>query len=202
MIKVLAFDMGEVIFTNDWNYDSPEKTKAYCDYFHVSEEQLEDGFNAGWPQFEQGKISEDEFWNIFLTTAGAKNSDIKQAKIFWREYFGVKPGMFDILDKVKKNFRLVIISTTAKEWLDFKIDTYHLNDYFSDYFTSCGMSMKKTDPKMFEQVLKTLKIKPSEMLFVDDNAHVSATAESVGIQSILFRDATQLTEEFKKRNVM
>lgn len=86
VINTLIFDLGNVVLTNDWHYSCPEKFKAYSDYFNIDCNDMERGWNAFWTQFCIGEISENDFWNGFLTTAGSNKIDIKQAKKLWRKY--------------------------------------------------------------------------------------------------------------------
>jgi hypothetical protein len=76
MIQVIFFDLGEVVFTNDWHYDCPEKFSAYSTYFGITYDQMEVGWKKAWPSYELGEISEDEFWRLFLTHAKSKTIDI------------------------------------------------------------------------------------------------------------------------------
>src|SRR5438105_5059771 len=118
MIKVILFDLGEVVLTNDWHYECPEKFAAYSNYFGIIYDQMELGWNAALPLYELGKISEDEFWSIFLKNAQTNKMDIQIAKKLWREYFGSKPEMFEILKKLRSHYRLSVLSATGKEWLE------------------------------------------------------------------------------------
>lgn len=79
-ITTIIFDLGNVVLTNDWHYDCPEKFQAYSDHFGITYDDMEKGWNAFWPQFCIGKITEDKFWRGFLETAGTKKIDIEQAK--------------------------------------------------------------------------------------------------------------------------
>ncbi|OGK44081.1 hypothetical protein A2957_01310 [Candidatus Roizmanbacteria bacterium RIFCSPLOWO2_01_FULL_38_11] len=198
MIKTILFDLGEVILTNDWHYDCPEKFAAYSEYFSITYDQMEKGWNEAWPLYELGKITEDTFWGKFLTTAGSNTIDIQKAKTLWRKYFSSKPEMFPILARLKKNYSLVVLSSTGKEWLDYKIEKYHLNDYFSSYITTCNTSLRKTDEKIYNLVVKRLNIEPQEILFIDDNEKVIQMARQAGLKTILFENPVQLANELSK----
>lgn len=86
MITAIIFDFGNVVLTNDWHDGIPEKRKEFFDYFGVSYSGTNRGWNAAWPRLRTGKITENEFWKIFLQAAGAKKADIRKAKATWRKY--------------------------------------------------------------------------------------------------------------------
>jgi putative hydrolase of the HAD superfamily len=58
--------------------------------------------------------------------------------------------------------------------------------------------MRKPDPEIFNLVLEHENISPNEALFVDDKTRNTTVAESLGIKSIVFKDAKQLIEELSK----
>ena len=81
-IKAIIFDLGNVILTNDWHCDWPEKFKAFSGYFGITYDEMEKGWYAAYPDFKLCKISEEEFWKIFLRTAGAKKLMLNMPKCY------------------------------------------------------------------------------------------------------------------------
>jgi putative hydrolase of the HAD superfamily len=57
---------------------------------------------------------------------------------------------------------------------------------FDHEFYSCELGVHKPDPNYFTTLLDSLRAKPDEILFVDDNEANVAAAVSVGIRSELF----------------
>ena len=202
MIKAILFDLGEVILTNDWHYDCPEKFTAYSNYFGITYNQMEKGWKIAWPLYETGRVTENKFWEIFLRTAGASTIDINQAKKFWRKYFGSKPGIFPILKKLKEHYKLGILSSTGKEWLEYKIKRYKLNTYFSLYITTSNTSLRKTDKKIYQIAIKKLHILPEETLFIDDTKKVLKVAQELKIKTILFKNSKQLLKELSNLKLL
>jgi FMN phosphatase YigB (HAD superfamily) len=119
-ITHIVFDLGNVVLTNDWHYESPKKFEEYQSYFDISSDDMERGWDAFWPQFSLGRITEEEFWTGFLQTAGVKNIDVEYAKKLWRKYQTPIEGMLVLLEKLKKHYTLAALTTISKEWLDYK----------------------------------------------------------------------------------
>ena len=202
MIKAILFDLGEVVLTNDWHYDCPEKFKAYSNHFGITYDQMEKGWKIAWPKYELGKISENKFWEIFLKIARARKIDIDKARLLWRKYFSSKPEMFPLLAKLKENYKLVVLSATGKEWLNFKIRKYNLDKYFSDYITTFNTGLKKTDENIYYLAAKKLDVKLQECLFIDDSDKVIQTANSIGMKTILFKSPKQLNSQLDKLHLL
>lgn len=201
-IKTIIFDLGGVILTNDWHYDCPEKFQEYSDYFGITEEDMERGWKAAWPQFRAGEISEEKFWEIFLETAGAKNIDIEQAKLLWRKYQKPIENMLDLLKELKKNYRLAALTTISKEWLEYKKEKYGLNEFFEVIVSSGNCGLLKPYLEIYELIAHELKEKmdvdPQECLFVDDAKINLSPAEKIGIRTSLFTKQAEFQKELKK----
>lgn len=200
--KVIFFDMGEVVFTNDWHYECPEKFAAYTKHFGITYDQMEKGWNVAWPLYELGKVSEDKFWEIFLKNAGAKIIDVDVAKKLWRKYFGKKPGMLTFLTKLRKKYKLAVLSSTGKEWMEYKVKKYHLDSYFSDYITTYGTGLSKRHKKIYYFALKKVKYNAEECLLIDDSKDVQVVANKCGIKTILFKNPKQLEKDLMNLNII
>ncbi len=201
LITTLIFDLGEVIVTNDWHYDCPEKFAEYSKYFGINYDQMETGWKAAWPEYKIGKISEDEFWQIFLKTAGTKNLDVNQAKLLWRKYQKTKPGTLNLLKKLKK-YKLVALSNTGKEWSDFRRKQFKLDTFFSFFIISGYEGVAKPDKEIYLRVLNKLEKPPNECIFIDDTQSLLEPAQKLGIKTILFKNAALLENDLKKLTIM
>jgi len=200
-ITTMIFDLGNVVLTNDWHYECPEKFQAYSDYFDITYDDMERGWWAFWPQFCTGKIMEDEFWRGFLETAGAKKIDIEHAKKLWRKYQKPMDHMLDLLGRLKQHYRLAALTTISKEWLDYKKEKYKLDSYFEVIVSSGYSGLTKPDPRIYEMVIERLNVKPEQCLFIDDSQKILSPAEKLGMKIILFSGQSDLERDLKKLGI-
>ena len=63
------------------------------------------------------------------------------------------------------------------------------------------MGSRKPEPEIFTKVLKIIKMKPEETVFIDDVQKFLDGAKSVGMHTILFKNRVQLIRDLKKLNV-
>jgi len=200
-ITTLIFDLGNVVLTNDWHYNCPKKFQAYSDYFGITYDDMERGWNAFWPQFCTGKITEDEFWNGFLKTAGTKKIDIMQAKKLWREYQKPIENMLYLLGRLKQHYRLAALATISREWLDYKREKHNLDSYFEVTVSSGYSGLAKPDPNIYRMVLEKLNVKPEECLFIDDSRRTLPPAEKLGMKTMLFSGQSDLEKNLKELGI-
>ncbi|HLD02344.1 MAG TPA: HAD family phosphatase [Candidatus Nanoarchaeia archaeon] len=201
MIKVIIFDFGNVVLTNDWNYVDEMKDAEYADYFGVSIDALRAGWKANWPDFFIGKTSEDEFWKGFLDTAGSEKKDIEYAKFLWRKYQKPKDGMLELLRKLKQNYRLAGLPNIGKEWLDYKRDKYNLDELFEVIVDSGHAGIQKPDIRIYQLVIEKMNAEPKECLFIDDKKENLEPAEKLGMKTILFTGIENLKKELSSLKI-
>jgi HAD superfamily hydrolase (TIGR01509 family) len=201
MIKALIFDFGNVVVTNDWNYICPEKDKEFTSYFGVTVDDFKKGWDIAWPLIRIGKISEDEFWKLFLTESGVKNIDVPYAKMLWRKYQSPIPGMINLIIRLRNRYTLVGCTDNGKEWVEFYKEKYHIDVYFDEIVCSADVGDHKPNPKIYEVAVEKTGVKPDEILFIDDNDKPLQGAQNAGMHTIKFTSAIQLEKKLKEMGV-
>lgn len=198
MIKALVFDLGNVILTNDYPYNTPEELKEFCDYFGVTMDNSYSGFWVAFPDFALGKCSEDEFWKKMLYSARAKKENIEHAKKLYRKNQKEIENMLALLSKLKKNFHLAALSTIPKEWFEFKRKKFNLDSYFEHIVSSGEYGIEKPNPEIYKIVIEKMRLDPSEMIFIDDKESTLPPAQKLGMKTILFRGQKDLEEKLSR----
>lgn len=92
----------------------------------------------------------------------------------------------EVLDYLKeKKIKIGLISNTPPT-IARVIDKYELNKYFDAVELSYEDGLLKTDPKMFKNLLKKMKLKPKEVVMVGDSIPTDIIgAKEAGIRAIL-----------------
>ncbi len=201
MTKVIIFDFGNVVLTNDWTIRDERKNEEYAKYFGVSIDDLQAGWKANWYDFFVGKTTEDEFWKGFLDIAGSAKKDIEHAKFLWRKYQKPIDGMLELLKKLKQNYRLAGLPNIGKEWLDYKRGKYNLDELFEVIVDSGHAGIIKPDTEIYELVLEKMKTSPQECIFIDDKKENLEPAEKLGMKTILFTGIENLKKELSSLKI-
>ena len=163
MTKVLLFDLGNVVLTNDHPFHTPEQLGQFCDYFGVTVDNLELAFSVAFHPYSLGETTEEGFWKKYLSTARAAKMDIEYAKIVWRRNQAENEHMLSLLATLRESYRIAALSTIPKEWFEFKRDKFKLGDYFDPIVTSGELGVRKPDPKVYEIALTRLDTAPDNV---------------------------------------
>lgn len=92
----------------------------------------------------------------------------------------------EVLDRLKKDYCLILLSNTFREGF-MKLQTdYPINDWFESVCLSYKENMIKPNPALYEVVLRQARLSKDEVLMIGDNYDDDVVAANhAGIQAIL-----------------
>jgi len=200
MITTLIFDLGAVVLSNDWHYDCQEKFDDFSEAFGIDYNDMEHAWETHAHDYVEGKMTEEEFWERFLKTAGAKKIDIDLAQEIYRKYQMENENMLNLLKHLNK-YRLAALTTIGKEWLEFKRKKFKLDDYFEIIVSSPEVGVRKPHPKIYEVILEKLQVPGEECVFIDNKQHLLPPAERLGMKTILFVNRKDCEEKLRELGI-
>lgn len=114
-------------------------------------------------------------------------------------------GAIEVLDELKANYSLHIITNGFEEVQHKKLKTAGISTYFESITTSEEAGVKKPNPGIFELAMRKALAKPESSLMVGDNFEADVMgAKNLGIQSVFFdyysRDEITEVPTVKKLN--
>jgi epoxide hydrolase-like predicted phosphatase len=144
-----------------------------------------------------GKVSNAQFFSAFQKKFKIKG-DIK--KVWMRvalKDIKINKQLLKIIDGLRKEYAVAVLSnvTQTRGMLD---EYFAIYSHFDNVFLSYKLKMVKPSKNIYQTVLKKLKVKPEEVLFIDDKESNLKTARELGIKSIQFNNNAQLVSEFKR----
>ncbi len=107
-----------------------------------------------------------------------------------------------LFNEISSSHRTVLLSNISRSRYAEIHRTYLKGIHPERVFLSYEMVMRKPDPNIYKAVLKETGVKPKNALFIDNMIENVIGAESVGVDSIWFRNYGQLVEELKSFGVL
>lgn len=98
----------------------------------------------------------------------------------------------------KEGFHQYVCTNTLGWRLKQYKEKYKLEKYFKKIYSTQEMGLNKTNPRVFLTLKKEIE---KDILFIDDKKKNIKTAESLGIESILYSNDYELKENFKLLNI-
>tara|TARA_Y100000310_G_scaffold124700_1_gene123452 strand:- start:66265 stop:66882 length:618 start_codon:yes stop_codon:yes gene_type:complete len=195
MIKVIGFDIGGVILNNCWSNKARE---SICIQFNVTidKEKMGRHYFKLLDLLTVGKITEEQFFSNMITE---NNYNISKVKSHLRQQNYLQfPEVMQLLPKLRSTYQIALMNNEGKEWNEYRIRKFKLRQYSHIILSSCDIKKMKPYKNYYQHCLKQLRIKPNELLFVDNSKNNIETAKELGIQTIHFKSPNQLKRELKK----
>jgi putative hydrolase of the HAD superfamily len=109
------------------------------------------------------------------------------------------PESLAVMDRLART-RKYLLATLNNESLElnrYRIEHFGLRNYFTVFFSSCFLGVKKPDEAIYRLALQMTQRVPEECVFVDDRPLNLECARALGIRTILFQTAGQLEHELR-----
>lgn len=199
MIKAVIFDMGNVIRKFDGNIFLKEisnySDKSFDEIKYLIYEK------SDLPsKYETGMITTDKFIEGILKICSLKmeKNDFKEAYV---NIFTTLPSTINLIKKLKTNYKLGLLSNTSEIHFDYAIKTIEVIGLFDAISLSFQLHSLKPDKIIFTDMLKKLKLKPQECVYIDDIKEYSDKATELGMHGINYVGYENLIKELKKLKV-
>ncbi|MDD5162723.1 MAG: HAD-IA family hydrolase [Candidatus ainarchaeum sp.] len=192
MIKAVLFDAGGVYLKGSFAVFTKKAFRVLGISKIVSAEKgvTVDGM------FNSGKITIQEFFRRIFNVQISIEQE-KQLVKLWTNNWKLDPKMAGLVKKLKKNYRLGMISNSdpvnfpnhlKKGWLK----------PFEVLVLSHELGILKPEKEIYEIAIQKLGLKPEECLFIDDQEKCIETAQKLGMKAIWFRSFEQLKKDLAK----
>lgn len=196
----IIFDFGGVLA--DWNpyylyrkvIKDDAQIKAFLEEVNFKYWNLR--FDGGYP-FAEG-INE-------MCAEHPQQADlIRRFHTHWVDSLG--EVLTDTVEVVRRlhaaGYPLYGLSNWSTETFNQIKDRFVFLEYLEDYVLSGQVKIVKPSPEIFTILLERIGLPAAECLFIDDSAVNIQAAADLGIQTILFQSAGQLSADLAKRNIL
>lgn len=200
-IKAVMFDLGGVLIPYNHMIAARKMSKTINvpakEIFHIinsNKGNFTSTYELGAPR--------KKYWGIMEKQLKLKRKiPYKKFDNIWNTIFHPNKKTISFIKKLKKNYKVALISNIGSLHKNHLEKKYKLNKLFSVRIYSYRIGSRKPKQKIFKEALKRLNIKPKESVFIDDRKENVRGAMKIGIHGILFRNNKQLFSDLKKLGV-
>lgn len=194
--KNLMFDLGGVIM--DICRDNAVKALEAIGMAKADSLLGVYGQKGVFLQLEKGLITPQQFRDELRKEIDREVTDEQIDEAFTRFLIGIPKERLRQLDMLRaRGYRIYLLSNTnALMWhrfilSQFTIDGKTIDDYFDGIVTSFEAHAYKPDAEIFDYVVKTCHITPSETLFFDDSEANCEAARRLGFHAVHVADTSR-----------
>jgi epoxide hydrolase-like predicted phosphatase len=193
-VRAVFFDLGGVIVRTE--YQAPRQHLAerlgmeYDDLVKIVFDS-DSGYQASI-----GAIPADVHWDSIIKRLKRPATELETIR---HEFFAgdvIDRTLLDFLRSLRGKYKTGLISNAWGDLRDY-IMREKMEDAFDHIIISAEVGAVKPEAKIYHIALEQAKVKPKEMVFVDDFAVNIEGCEKVGIKGILFKDADSALKQLK-----
>jgi HAD superfamily hydrolase (TIGR01509 family) len=166
MIKSIFFDFDGVL-TTDGKGSGTTCKNLQKDIPDVPYEKILQCYRVHHPDVLIGKTSHSEIWDEFCTCVGTP-VDISLLYTAFKDT-PKNVQMFDLVEKLRKNYKVGIITDNGKERLDILAEDMNLHDAFDSIIVSANVGSTKHEADIFQKALDSVGSDADECVFIDND---------------------------------
>ncbi|MBI5390679.1 HAD family phosphatase [Candidatus Woesearchaeota archaeon] len=199
-MKLAIFDVGGVVVAETGKAVRQDVAVALGTAVGTLKEAMHDLYSP----VKKGKLSLLDFYREAVQRLGSKAKPEAILAVHlatYKKHAKLLPEVVTIIEHVRKNVRTVCLTNAEIETVQFN-KARQLFQQFDASYISTDLKMMKPEDEIFKKVLAMEKVKPEEVVFIDDDPDFVKAAKKLGMPSIQFRDYRQLTKELAKKGIL
>jgi len=201
-LKAIIFDLGGVLI--DWNpryvfdekyFESEEKREFFFSNICTSDRNEEQDAGRSIVEATQLLVGQYPEWETAIRDYYGRWTDMLKAPI---------PETVEIFRQLKQSdrYKLYALTNWQVGLFDIALVRYNFLHWFDGRVVSGEERTRKPFPEFYQRLLNRYDLKPSETIFIDDNARNVKAAEDLGIRSIHFQSPSQLKEKLTEMGIL
>ena len=198
-ITTILCDIGGVLLTDGWGYISRQLA---AEHFQLDWEDFSTRHEYVSNAIETDRMTLEQYLDRTV---------FYRPRTFTREEF--KAFMFaqsqpheETIAMIRQlaNSRRYQMATLNNEILElniYRLANFGLRNYFSIFFSSCFLQLRKPDEAIYRAALRITQRAPEECLFIDDREANLECPRALGLVTIHYQSPSQLRAELQQNGV-
>ncbi len=197
-IKVIVFDLGNVLLPFDWN----RSIQGLQEIDRGAAQRVERVVDSGvMVAYEKGRISTREFYRRVIEMLEVTIA-LPEFRRLFSDIFTTNDDLIALLPHLCERHRLFLLSNTCEMHIEWIEERFSLLHHFDELILSHQVGHVKPEREIFDTVLKMSGLTPETHLYVDDILHYTEVAKGLGFQVHHFQSQELLIKELEVRGII
>lgn len=198
-ISALFWDVGGVILTNGWDWGSRRRA---AEHFNLDWEEMQERHEQVLADFETGRLSLAEYLGrtVFYRS---RPFTLREFEAFVFAQSQPHPEAIEIVEALAGTgkYLLGVINNESLDLNLHRIERFGLRRYFTVFFSSCFVGVRKPDGAIYRLALRVTQRPPGACLFIDDRELNIESAQALDMCTIHYQSPAQLRDELRRHGV-
>ena len=170
--------------------------------FGLEPEDFEGRHQMVCAAFDAGQLDLDQYLDrtIFYRPRPFRKQDVRDFMYAQSEALPDSLALMARLAQARQVF-LATLNNESRELNLHRIEKFGLRDYFSAFFSSCYLGVSKPHTEIYRLALDISQRRAEECVFIDDRSLNLETARRLGLHTIQFLNAGQMTDDLRRLGV-
>lgn len=201
-IKAFIFDIGGVLWlgkSTQLRYHHSGVHQLVAKKLGISVDQYFDAIDTTYAKAILGEIGEQKALRIMARNLKTTPGNLRKLYVGgYERYFTLNDELLKKAKELDKiGYRVAILSDQWGVSRDaLVIERFYR--IFNPVLISCEIGMRKPEVKSYRLILKKLKMKPHEVVFIDNQKWNITPAKKLGLHTILFKNNRQTLKDIEK----
>jgi putative hydrolase of the HAD superfamily len=198
-ITALFWDVGGVLLTNGWDKAA---RRRLVEEFGLEGEDFEERHELVSAAFETGQLGLDDYLErtIFYFPRDFSTQAVRDFMFAQSHPHEQTLAIVERLARAQK-YLLATLNNESLELNRHRIQHFGLRDYFTVFFSSCFLGVRKPDEAIYRLALAMTQRAGEECVYIDDRRLNVECARRQGMQAIHYQNASRLQEELRHLGV-
>ena len=196
MINTIVLDIGNVLAHFGW--------REYLHNCNYDEDTIDKISRATvcsklWLEWDRGLKTRDELIEISCSMEPGLEKEIRE---FFRNTFTmIKEYDYstDFVKQLKENgYKVYLLSNYSEANFEHDSKSFQFMKYVDGSIISCKIKHVKPEPEIYQALIQTYDINPSEAVFLDDLQINLEAAKEFGFHTVLMKSYNEAMDEFRR----
>jgi HAD superfamily hydrolase (TIGR01509 family) len=198
--SAIVFDLGQVLVRFDYKYFVEKVNKHKAGIGEQFLELYKKNYNVH-RDLERGMITEKDFIANMLEYL-EHTIDGETFCKYWSDIFSLNDNVIDLLPRLKKNYKLYLVSNTNSIHKKYGYQDYEFLKLFDKLILSHEVKFIKPEEEIYREVENVSDFPSEEHIFIDDILEYVDAAKRIGWDGIQFVGYDDLVNNLKIRKIL
>ncbi|MCD4694045.1 HAD-IA family hydrolase [bacterium] len=193
-IKLIIFDAYGMVLEGGYPLTCKALAKKYNrNWREVYEILYKKYFNMAATK----KITQKDAWVLALKELDLE-FDWKEARALHYGFMKINQEVAEFIKCINKNVLTLLLSKNTRSQFSDVEKKLGFKKYFSYTINTWEIGLPKASEKTMRHIMKKFSIKPSEVIYIDDQKENLVAAKNLGVNTVLYESFDKFEKNLKK----
>jgi putative hydrolase of the HAD superfamily len=202
-IEAVIFDFGGVLTSSPFEAFARFETARGLPVDIIRRTNAANHLENAWARFERAEVDIETFDQLFAEESRALGAEVRGREVLPLLQGELRPEMVEALKRIKAQFKTGCITNNLPanaigSLTGRSLYIAEVMVLFDHVIESAKIGLRKPDPRIYAQMVDTLKVDPKNCVYLDDLGVNLKPAREMGMTTIKVTSGAQAIAELEK----